>query len=230
MSSPTGTLSFSQVTVGAGTPITSQVRTRGLPATWLTASALGSSNVGGTAGEKPDSPNAKTLLPLPSSSAAQGCLGRPFSVAGGWYFMLCCRWREVVFYSPTEPAAGCLESSTRQRPEAVPLAQGWPMRGSHTSCSEPMPGRTSRIDPHALPRSARMKSCTSGHGLPYGSGLDPSAAHLVGRLLALPFVANSRCPLTLSYPTCPAKLAEHLVTRVETISPSLLCSLLWLAA
>lgn len=82
MNSPTGILSFSQVTVGAGTPITSQVRTRGLPATWLTASALGSSNVGGTAGEKPDSPNPKTLLPPPSSLAAQGCLGRPFSVAG----------------------------------------------------------------------------------------------------------------------------------------------------
>ena len=55
--SPTGILSFSQVTVGAGTPVTSQLRTRGLPAVWLTISVLGFSNVGGTVGEKPDSQN-----------------------------------------------------------------------------------------------------------------------------------------------------------------------------
>lgn len=62
MHSPTGTLSFSQVTVGAGTPVTSQVRTRGLPATWLTVSVLGFSNFGGTAGEKPESQNLDSAL------------------------------------------------------------------------------------------------------------------------------------------------------------------------
>lgn len=81
MHSPTGILSFSQVTVGAGTPVTSQVRTRGLPATWLTVSVLGFSNVGGTAGEKPDSQNLKTLLPLPSSQADQECSRKPFPMA-----------------------------------------------------------------------------------------------------------------------------------------------------
>lgn len=80
MHSPTGILSFSQVTVGAGTPVTSQVRTRGLPATWLTVSVLGFSNVGGTAGEKPDSQNLK-LLPLPSSQADQEYLRKPFLMA-----------------------------------------------------------------------------------------------------------------------------------------------------
>lgn len=73
MHSPTGILSFSQVTVGAGTPVTSQVRTRGLPATWLTVSILGFSNTGGTAGEKPDSWNLKTLPSLPPSQADLGC-------------------------------------------------------------------------------------------------------------------------------------------------------------
>lgn len=65
MHSPTGILSFSQVTVGAGTPVTSQLSTRGLPATWLTLSVLGFSNVGGTAGEKPDCQDPK--IPRPPS-------------------------------------------------------------------------------------------------------------------------------------------------------------------
>lgn len=51
-----------------------------------------------------------------------------------------------------------------------------------------------------------------------------------GEATALPFVANSPCPLTLSYPPCTAMLAEHLFAQVETVSLSLPCSLLWLAA
>lgn len=97
--------------------------------------------------------------------------------------MLCCRWRYVLFYSQIEPAAGCFKTSTRQSPEGVPSAQGWPVHGSRTSCSEPEPGQISQINPNALSCSARMTSSTPGNGLPYGSGLDPSAAGLVGRLL-----------------------------------------------
>lgn len=72
MHSPTGILSFSQLTAGAGTPVTSQLRTRGLPATWLTFSVLGFSNVGGTAGETPDCQSPKTPRPLPSTWADEG--------------------------------------------------------------------------------------------------------------------------------------------------------------
>lgn len=60
MHSPTGILSLSQVTEGAGTPVTSQVRTRGFPANWLRVSVLGFSNTGATAEEKPDSHNVRT--------------------------------------------------------------------------------------------------------------------------------------------------------------------------
>ena len=74
MDSPTGILSFSHVTAGAGTPVTSQLRTRGLPATRLTISVSGFSNVGGTAGEKPDSQNPMTL---PPTSFLSGRSGRP---------------------------------------------------------------------------------------------------------------------------------------------------------
>lgn len=85
MHSPTGILSLSQVTLGAGTPVTSQVSTRGLPATWLTVSVLGFSNVGGTAGERPDAQSLKALPSLPSSQMFEKAL----PVAGSWYFRLC---------------------------------------------------------------------------------------------------------------------------------------------
>lgn len=85
MHSPMGILSLSQVTLGAGTPVTSQVSTRGLPATWLTVSVLGFSNVGGTAGERPDAQSLKALPSLPSSQMFEKAL----PVAGSWYFRLC---------------------------------------------------------------------------------------------------------------------------------------------
>lgn len=80
MHSPTGILSFSQVTAGAGTPVTSQVRTRGLPATWLTISVLGFSNVGGTAGENPGPQNAKTGPPTSFLSGGSGVPEGPLPV------------------------------------------------------------------------------------------------------------------------------------------------------
>lgn len=73
MCSPTGILSFSHVTVGAGTPDTSQARTSGLPATWLTVSISGFSNAGGTAGEKADCQNPQ-ISPNSGETLPWGCL------------------------------------------------------------------------------------------------------------------------------------------------------------
>lgn len=49
---PSGLPSFSQVTAGAGTPVTWQVRTRGLPTSASSVSCCGSSVPGGPGGKE----------------------------------------------------------------------------------------------------------------------------------------------------------------------------------